>query len=244
MKKNRSILPPIGQAFNLAYKKFLEAHGLDPENMSHEQYRHMLDVHEIYHDDLNHFSESSNCKEIWISKYKSDPLGVVLVESGWGSIVPTFILANMKHGSPAEISSKLSIGDQIMAVDGMSLVGLSMAKVQEIFKQVKSQTVVKINFISCPPTVTVKIRRPNNKVQLGFSVQGGIICSLMRGGVAEKGGIRVGHKLIEINGHSVVATRHDKIVNLLQNATGEIVMKTMPSSMYRLLTGVDKPNFM
>merc|ERR1711981_451736 len=129
-----------------------------------------------------------------------------------------------------------------MAVDGTSLVGLSMPKVQEIFKQIRGQTVVKINIVKCPPTITVRIRRPSTQVQLGFSVQGGIICSLMRGGIAEKGGVRVGHKIIEINGHSVVAVGHDKIVGLLQNAIGEIVMKTMPAAMYRLLTGVDNPN--
>lgn len=234
----------IGQAFNYAYREFLEMHGLGPDNMSHDQYRHMLDVHEIYHDDLNHYTKKDSCKEIWISKYKGEPLGIVLVESGWGSIVPTFILANMKHGGPAELSTHLSIGDQVMAVDGVSLVGLPMAKVQEIFKQIRQQTVVKVNIVNCPPTVTVRIRRPSTTVQLGFSVQAGIICSLMRGGIAEKGGVRVGHKIIEINNHSVVATSHDKIVSLLQNATGEIIMKTMPAAMFRLLTGVDTPSFM
>jgi len=234
----------IGQAFNYAYREFLEMHGLGPDNMSHEQYRHMLDVHEIYHDDLNHYIKKENAKEIWITKFKSEIMGVVLVESGWGSIVPTFILANMKHGGPAEMSTALSIGDQVMAVDGVSLVGLSMPKVQEIFKQLRTQTVVKVNIVNCPPTVTVRIRRPNTSVQLGFSVQAGIICSLMRGGIAEKGGVRVGHKIIEINAHSVVATSHEKIVGLLQNAVGEIIMKTMPAAMFRLLTGVDSPTYM
>ena len=45
-------------------------HGLGPDNMSHDQYRHMLDVHEIYHDDLNHYTKKDNCKEVWISKYR------------------------------------------------------------------------------------------------------------------------------------------------------------------------------
>ena len=168
----------------------------------------------------------------------------MLVESGWGSILPTFILANMQHGSPVELTGKFSIGDQIMAVDGVSLIGLSLEKVKEIFKTVHNQTLVKINYVSCPPTVTVRIRRTGVNIPLGFSVQAGVICSLMRGGIAEKGGVRVGHKIIDINGHSVVATKHDKIVSLLQSATGEIVMKTMPSSMFRLLTGLEQPVFM
>ncbi|XP_010789807.1 amyloid beta A4 precursor protein-binding family A member 3-like [Notothenia coriiceps] len=88
------------------------------------------------------------------------------------------------------------------------------------------------------------IRRPDPKFQLGFSVEDGIICSLMRGGIAERGGIRVGHRIIEINGQSVVATTHDKIIQILTNAVGEIHLKTMPASTYRLLTGQEQPVFL
>lgn len=48
------------------------------------------------------------------------------------------------------------------------------------------------------------------------------ICSLMRGGIAERGGVRVGHRIIEINSQSVVATPHEKIVHILSNAVGEV----------------------
>ncbi len=44
----------------------------------------------------------------------------------------------------------------------------------------------------------------------------------MRGGIAERGGIRVGHRIIEINGQSVVATPHEKIIQILSNAVGEV----------------------
>lgn len=44
----------------------------------------------------------------------------------------------------------------------------------------------------------------------------------MRGGIAERGGIRVGHRIIEINGQSVVATAHDKIIQILTDAVGEV----------------------
>lgn len=48
------------------------------------------------------------------------------------------------------------------------------------------------------------------------------ICSLMRGGIAERGGVRVGHRIIEINSQSVVAMPHEKIVQILSNAMGEV----------------------
>lgn len=44
----------------------------------------------------------------------------------------------------------------------------------------------------------------------------------MRGGIAERGGVRVGHRIIEIKSQSVVATPHEKIVHILSNAVGEV----------------------
>lgn len=44
----------------------------------------------------------------------------------------------------------------------------------------------------------------------------------MRGGIAERGGVRVGHKIIEMNGESVVAASHHHIVDVLQTTIGEV----------------------
>lgn len=108
-----------------------------------------------------------------------------------------------------------------------------------------------LNIVHCPPVVTAIIHRPNNTYQLGFCVEDGVvrvvanrfmysisilvyitmyslqICSLVRGGIAEKGGIRVGHRIIEINGQSVVATSHEKIIQSLLDATGEVIIGHM-----------------
>ncbi|KAM3828223.1 amyloid-beta A4 precursor protein-binding family A member 2 isoform 1-T1 [Vipera latastei] len=235
------IAQSIGQAFSVAYQEFLRANGINPEDLSQKEYSDIINTQEMYNDDLIHFSNSENCKELQLAKHKGEILGVVVVESGWGSILPTVILANMMNGGPAARSGKLSIGDQIMSINGTSLVGLPLATCQGIIKGLKNQTQVKLNIVSCPPVTTVLIKRPDLKYQLGFSVQNGIICSLMRGGIAERGGVRVGHRIIEINGQSVVATAHEKIVQALSNSVGEIHMKTMPAAMFRLLTGQETP---
>ena len=44
----------------------------------------------------------------------------------------------------------------------------------------------------------------------------------MRGSIAERGGVRVGHRIIEINDESVVATSHQHIVDLLATTVGEV----------------------
>ncbi|XP_038143549.1 amyloid-beta A4 precursor protein-binding family A member 1 [Cyprinodon tularosa] len=235
------IAQSIGQSFSVAYQEFLRANGIDPEDLSQREYSDLLNTQDMYNDDLIHFSKSENCRDVYIEKQKGEILGVVIVESGWGSILPTVIIASLMHGGPAEKSGRLNIGDQIMTVNGTSLVGLPLSTCQSIIKGLKSQSRIKMNIVRCPPVTMVLIRRPDLRYQLGFSVQNGIICSLMRGGIAERGGVRVGHRIIEINGQSVVATPHEKIVQILSNAMGEIHMKTMPAAMYRLLTAQEQP---
>ncbi|XP_029301224.1 amyloid-beta A4 precursor protein-binding family A member 1-like [Cottoperca gobio] len=235
------IAQSIGQSFSVAYQEFLRANGIDPEDLSQREYSDLLNTQDMYNDDLIHFSKSENCRDVYIEKQKGEILGVVIVESGWGSILPTVIIASMMHAGPAEKSSRLNIGDQIMTINGTSLVGLPLSTCQSIIKGLKSQSRIKLNIVRCPPVTMVLIRRPDLRYQLGFSVQNGIICSLMRGGIAERGGVRVGHRIIEINSQSVVATPHEKIVQILSNAMGEIHMKTMPAAMYRLLTAQEQP---
>ena len=65
---------------------------------------------------------------------KSEPLGVVIVESGWGSMVPTVVLANMLPNGPAARCGQLNIGDQIISVNGVSLVGLPLSACQTYIK--------------------------------------------------------------------------------------------------------------
>lgn len=65
------------------------------------------------------------------------------------------------------------------------------------------------------------------------------ICSLLRGGIAERGGVRVGHRIIEINNQSVVAVPHEKIVSLLANSVGEVIstLQLLKNCYLRLKSG-------
>ncbi|XP_030074851.1 amyloid-beta A4 precursor protein-binding family A member 3 [Microcaecilia unicolor] len=238
------IAQAIGQAFGVAYQQFLQSSGIDPSKLLPSQYSNILEQEQLYNADLDHFSKQENCKDVCIRKQKGEILGIAVVESGWGSILPTVTIANLMHGGPAEKSGELSIGDRLMSVNGTSLVGLPLATCQGIIRDLKPLTEVTLSIVHCPPVTTAIIRRTDAKHQLGFCVEDGIICSLMRGGIAERGGIRVGHRIIEINGQSVVATPHEKIIQTLMNAVGEVHIKTMPASTYRLLTGQEQPIYL
>ena len=43
------------------------------------------------------------------------------------------------------------------------------------FQNTKNKTAVKLTAVSCAPVVEVKIKRPDTKYQLGFSVQNGVV---------------------------------------------------------------------
>lgn len=238
------IAQAIGQAFSVAYQQFLQVNGIKPSELQPSEYSDYLGTQELYNGDLVHFSRSENIRQVCIEKPRGEILGLAIVESGWGSILPTVVVANLLHGGAAERCGELSIGDRVMSVNGTSLVGLPITTCQSIIRDLKNQTEVKLSIVHCPPVTMAIIKRPDPKYQLGFSVEDGIICSLMRGGIAERGGIRVGHRIIEINEQSVVATPHEKIIHILTHAVGEIHLKTMPASTYRLLTGQEQPLFL
>lgn len=236
------IAQSIGQAFQVAYMEFLKANGIEDHSFVKEMdYQEVLNSQEIFGDELEMFAKKEMQKEVIVPKLKGEILGVVIVESGWGSMLPTVVIANLSPSGAAARCGQLNIGDQIIAINGISLVGLPLSTCQNYIKNTRNQTVVKLTVVPCAPVVEVKIKRPDTKYQLGFSVQNGVICSLLRGGIAERGGVRVGHRIIEINGQSVVAVPHERIVNLLATSVGEIHMKTMPTSMFRLLTGQEVP---
>ncbi|XP_058063119.1 uncharacterized protein LOC131213158 isoform X2 [Anopheles bellator] len=236
------IAQSIGQAFQVAYMEFLKANGIEDHSFMKElDYQEVLNSQEIFGDELEVFAKKELQKEVVVPKTKGEILGVVIVESGWGSMLPTVVIANLASSGAAARCGQLNIGDQIIAINGLSLVGLPLSTCQNYIKNTKNQTAVKFTVVPCAPVVEVKIKRPNTKYQLGFSVQNGVICSLLRGGIAERGGVRVGHRIIEINNQSVVAVSHEKIVKLLATSVGEILMKTMPTSMFRLLTGQENP---
>ncbi|VDM96079.1 unnamed protein product [Thelazia callipaeda] len=252
------IAQSIGQAFQVAYVEFLRANGIDdPSYLREIDYQEVLNSQELLGDELEMFARKETQKDVVVPKKAGEPLGVVVVESGWGSMLPTVIIANLQPNGAASRCSHLNIGDQIIAINGISLVGLPLASLYlhlicilylfliyiQSSKFPFCNLTVKLTVVSTPPVVEVRIKRPDTKYQLGFSVQNGVICSLLRGGIAERGGIRVGHRIIEINSQSVVAVPHEKIVNMLASAVGEIHMKTMPTSMFRLLTGQEVPNY-
>lgn len=48
------------------------------------------------------------------------------------------------------------------------------------------------------------------------------ICSIIRGSIGERSGVRIGHRIIDINGTSTVNMSHQDIVHLLSCTVGDV----------------------
>lgn len=81
------IAQSIGQAFSVAYQEFLRANGINPEDLSQKEYSDLVSSQEMYNDDLVHFSNSDNCKEVRPPQTPRCPAPAPRAswgEEGWG----------------------------------------------------------------------------------------------------------------------------------------------------------------
>lgn len=157
----------IGEAFQVAYMEFLKANGIEDHSFMKEMdYQEVLNSQEIYGDELEIFAKKERQKEVVVPKTKGEILGVVIVESGWGSMLPTVVIANLAPNGCAARCGNLNIGDQITAINGLSLVGLPLSQCQSYIKNTRNQTAVKFTVVPCAPVVEVKVKRPNTKYQV------------------------------------------------------------------------------
>lgn len=180
--ESHTITKSISQAFQVAYTELLKANGTGDTSSylpKELDYQEVLNSQEMSTDELEMFARKENQREVIVPKEKGEILGLSIVESGWGSVLPTVVIANLKHDGPAYRCKRLSIGDQILSVNGISLVGLPLAECQEILRKTKNQRVARLSVVPCPITVEVKIKRPDTKYQLGFSVQNGVVSTCL-----------------------------------------------------------------
>ncbi|CAF5179603.1 unnamed protein product, partial [Rotaria magnacalcarata] len=101
-------------------------------------YQEVLNQQEIGNEELDRFSKKECQKEVIVPKSKNESLGIVIVESGWGSMLPTVVIANMMPTGPAARCGHLNIGDQIISVNGISLVGLPLSSCQAQVKVINT----------------------------------------------------------------------------------------------------------
>lgn len=74
----------------------------------------MLNSQELLGDELEMFAKKEAQKDVVVPKKAGEPLGIVVVESGWGSMLPTVVIANLQPNGAASRCNQLNIGDQVL----------------------------------------------------------------------------------------------------------------------------------
>uniref|UniRef100_A0A183DUI3 Protein kinase domain-containing protein n=1 Tax=Gongylonema pulchrum TaxID=637853 RepID=A0A183DUI3_9BILA len=187
------IAQSIGQAFQVAYVEFLRANGIDdPSYLREIDYQDILMDHALrtisYIADIGdlvvlmarRMSQSTNDDETIAERtprvichvFESDEASFIAQSIGQAFQVAyvEFLRAN----GIDDPSYLREIDYQIIAINGISLVGLPLASAQQNIKAAKTSTAVRLTVVSTPPVVEVRIKRPDTKYQLGFSVQNGV----------------------------------------------------------------------
>lgn len=62
--------------------------------------------------------------QLTIPKHKGEMLGVMVIDSGYGSALPTPVIAHMSKTGSATRSGLLNIGDHIIELNGINMVGM------------------------------------------------------------------------------------------------------------------------
>lgn len=94
--------------------EFLKANGIEDHSFVKEMdYQEVLNSQEIFGDELQMFAKKELQKEVVVPKTKGEILGVVVVESGWGSMLPTVVIANLAPAGAAARCGQLNIGNNL-----------------------------------------------------------------------------------------------------------------------------------
>ena len=73
-----------------------------------------------------------------MAKHKGDMMGLMVTESGYGSAIPSPVIAHVSKTGSAAKSGLLNIGDHILSINGVNLVGMPRKSCIEQIKVGKS----------------------------------------------------------------------------------------------------------
>ncbi|XP_065912458.1 amyloid-beta A4 precursor protein-binding family A member 1-like isoform X2 [Dysidea avara] len=230
----------IGQAFNVAYHEFLKSSGIKEDLLQEVEYASILSAQQSPSTEVDPVLHGKT-KQVTIGKKRGEMLGIMIVAAGIGSIVPTAVVAHLSKTGPVHKSGQVNVGDYLLSVNGNSLVGLSIPQCIQQLKDARVDQLAKLVILPVPPVLEVSIFRPDTKFPLGFSVKEGVVCNLIRSSMADRSGVRVGYRIIQIGTNNTIKKSHDYIVHLLHTAVGQINIKMMHLLIYKVMTGEMAP---
>ncbi|XP_006817000.1 delphilin-like [Saccoglossus kowalevskii] len=141
-----------------------------------------------------------------------------------GGDSPCYIIT-VDDGSPAK-QAGLQPGDQIVELDNQNVSNLSCDEITTI---AKSSSTVPPNLVVVSCLRTIEIRRDKNG-KFGFTVIGAgpvYVQIVEKNGAAEKGGVKVGDMVLEING---VAIHHSDAAKMFVKGANKLRLMVIPGA--------------
>lgn len=83
-----------------------------------------------------------------MAKSKGESLGIMVMEAGYGSAIPACVVAHLSKTGAALKSGLLNVGDHIISINGVSLVGMPTKLCTEQIK-VKITNMHRCNTMHC-----------------------------------------------------------------------------------------------
>ncbi|CAF1078989.1 unnamed protein product [Didymodactylos carnosus] len=176
---------------------------------------------------------------IELTKKEGSPLGLTI--SGGVDKDGKPRVAQLKQGSVAQKCDVLEIGDIILSVNGIKTAGLKHDQVIELIKQVGDQLTLEIEYdlpswpihaVNTVHTKTIQIQLEKEGHSYGFILRGGlcddksktrplIVTKIRPGGPADiEGTIKIGDRILAINGISVASATLQDAHNLMKQCRG------------------------
>lgn len=133
------------------------------------------------------------------------------------------------QNSPAA-KAGLRFGDQILQINEVFVAGMSVDKVNKIFRECS------INNISVivrdrPLERTINLYK-DRAGQIGFQFKNGKINNIVKDSSAARNGVLTDHQLLEVNGQNIIGMKDKQIVDIIANASDSISITIIPLSIY------------
>uniref|UniRef100_A0A674KEM8 PATJ crumbs cell polarity complex component n=1 Tax=Terrapene triunguis TaxID=2587831 RepID=A0A674KEM8_9SAUR len=225
--------------------QILEVNGIDLRNASHEEAITALrqtpqKVQLVVYRDEAHYKDEENLEIFYVDLQKKTGrgLGLSIVGKRNGSGV---FVSDIVKGGAADLDGRLIQGDQILSVNGEDMRNASQEVVATILKCAQGLVHLEIgrlragSWLSSQKT-SQSSQGPNDA--LGISIAGGkgsplgdvpiFIAMIQASGVAARTQrLKVGDRIVSINGQPLDGLSHADAVNLLKNAYGSIILQVV-----------------
>lgn len=125
------------------------------------------------------------------------------------------------------------VGDQILQINGETVVGWSSDKTLKFIKKADGAAInVALRDRPFERTITVLKDHTN---QVGFVFKKGQITAIVKDSSAARNGMLIHHHLMEINGQNVIMLKDEEILRILKEAERSVTLTIMPSFVYEHL---------